>query len=82
GLLFGVLYWFNLPPVSLLFGNATATPGTAATPLPMLSTPTLVETAPLTGTGALSPTAPLSPTLSPAQRTLTPLGTPGASPTP
>jgi serine/threonine protein phosphatase PrpC len=75
-LIFGGLYWFNLPPVSLLFGHTTATPALVATPRPALSTPTLVQTTPLTGTSTLSPT------LSPAQRTLTPLGTPGASPTP
>ena len=72
GALFGVLYWFNLPPVSLLFDNATATTPSLATPPPIvaLASPTLITT-PISSTVTISATMTLATTTTPVSLTVT-----------
>jgi protein phosphatase len=79
GVLAGVLYWFNLPPMSLLFDiTPTAQTSTAVAVPTKIPTVTLqVQTTPLSATNPLSPSLTLTP---PAR---TPLATPLVStPTP
>ncbi len=72
GVLAGVLYWFNLPPMNLLF-DTTPTALVSRTTVPPTRIPTVtlqVVTTPLTGTNPLSPSLTLTP----------PAGTPPATP--
>lgn len=76
GVLAGILYWFNLPPLSLLFENPV-TPQALITPVPtrIPTVTTQSQTTPLSGTTPLSPSL----TLTPLQTTL-PVRTPTATP--
>ena len=79
GALAGVLYWFDLPPMNLLFATTPTAQPSAATAQPTrIPTVTLqVQTTPLTGTNPLSPSLTLTPATLPPSAT-----PPNPTPTP